>query len=233
MQKPSWNNWRACSALPEKLCTTPRGHADAPDRGDHLLDRPSRVQHHRQVVLERQFELALEITALHLGIQSFDVEVQPALADRDAILAREPLRQVVEMLRAMLGQEHRVQPVRRVQARLAPGTIRRAPASRRRISRGTTWAVTPALRGAREHLRAIGSELLHVDVRVGVDQLHGADDNAPWLTPPLPVIGEGEGRTVPASSPARSRAAASSRRPGLEPRELVSCAGSRARPPAS
>jgi hypothetical protein len=91
--------------------------ADAADGGDHRIHRASRVHDHRQLEFAGQFQLADEIRLLGVGVQSFDKEVQAAFADRAGAFALDPLAQQWQVPRLVIGQEHRMQAVGRVQPR--------------------------------------------------------------------------------------------------------------------
>lgn len=143
--------------------------ADAADGGDHRIHRTSRVHDHRQLEFTGQFQLADEIHLLSLGIQSFDEEVQAAFADRAGAFALDPLAQQRQVPRLVLGQEHRMQAVGRVQTRCLPADLaqlRPAACGHRRYH---LQAHTSRLRTL-DHGGAVTVELAGVQMAVAVDQ---------------------------------------------------------------
>src|SRR5690606_30118658 len=128
--------------------------ADGADRSDHRVHRTPGMHDHRQPMLARQCELALEIALLRVVVETLDEIIEPALADGDGALALDPVAQLREVPRAVFREEHRMQavcgeqPVRagadRAQLRPACG-----------VDRGYDLARDPRGAGPGDHLVAI------------------------------------------------------------------------------
>ena len=75
------------------------------------------MYHQRQPGVAGQAQLAFEVEGLRLPVRAVDEMVQATFADGQRSFAFDPLAQRVQVLRTMLGQEHRMQAVGRIQAR--------------------------------------------------------------------------------------------------------------------
>ncbi len=142
---------------------------DAADRGDHRVHRAPRMHDHRKIELAGQLQLANEIGLLRLDIQPLNEEIQAAFADRAGAFAFDPLAQQRQVPGPVLGQEHRVQAVGRVQPRrLAADLAQRWPAGGGH--RGHD--LLAHARGLRtiDHRSAVMAEGAGVQMAVAVDQ---------------------------------------------------------------
>jgi len=143
--------------------------ADATDRGDHRIHRTPCMHDHRQFVLTGQFQLTDEVRLLRLGIQAFGKEVQAAFADRAGAFALDPLPQQRQVAGPVLGQEHRVQAIGRVQSRCLPADLAQLRPAARGHRRHHLQPHASGLRAC-DHGGAVTVELVGIEVAVAVDQ---------------------------------------------------------------
>ena len=73
---------------------------------------------HRQVALTGKFKLGDEVVLLLIVIESLDEIIESTFSNRDGSLTLDDFGQVEQMLGHVLIEKHRMQAIRRVQARL-------------------------------------------------------------------------------------------------------------------
>ncbi len=127
------------------------------------------VQDDRQGKVACHFKLALEIRALHFGIEFWRMKIQAAFTDGERFLARDPLRQLGQDARADAAAGTSDAVRRRIKALFPPRTGRAGFESIQGDRRDDLAGDAGGAR-TRQHVHAVAIELAGVDVRRAVDQ---------------------------------------------------------------
>ena len=158
--------------------------AQALEGGDHLGVGAAHVQQGGQFEFPRQLQLGFEQRLLGRLVRLFHVMVEADLAHRAELGMAGPLRQALAQLREMFGampvEEARMQAEAGVQAILGAGQRPQAVP----VILGDAdqhLALDAQCPAARQHGGAVGVEFREVQMVVGVDIAHGAQDSAGLL----------------------------------------------------
>ena len=145
--------------------------ADPADRGDHRIHRAPGVHDHRQVEFPGQVQLGIEVVELGVVVQALDEVIQPAFADRDRPLARDPVAQLVQVRLPVRCEEHRMQAIGRVRAcELRADRLQLRPTGG--SDGGHHLRRDPGRQCPRMRLGTIRVERRGVEVAVAVDEPH-------------------------------------------------------------
>ena len=169
MWNPSFQSCRACSSLPEKLCTTPRKPPTRRIAAATSSNARRACRITRQIELACELELAIEIDILRVAIEILDVEIEPAFADGDRTLVRDPVGELGKMFGPCAARYIGCSPY----AGYSPASAAAEVAQFGKFGQGDRRDDLPrhacALR-AFDHGAAIAVELGGVEVAVAVNQ---------------------------------------------------------------
>jgi polyisoprenoid-binding protein YceI len=135
--------------------------------------RLATMQHDRQACLAGQYELGLEQFLLTFAIGVVDEIVEADLADGYGFFPFQPRRKIVHVTVAVPVRVYRVQSERREETGL-PLTQRRQRVPAIAVDGGYQHARDAGRAGAVNNSLAVCGEVRHIDMAMGIEQLHGA-----------------------------------------------------------